>query len=136
MAEKPKNESQLVLESLLSQLQGLAEDIRRQVDTELARLQQAHEQAAQESCRLEALLSKATEQGNGASIAGQSPPEQSTCKKQASQTAAGAGADADPLAKHKPIYIMADEGLGPLEISQRTGKPLDQVQLILALRKK
>ena len=41
----------------------------------------------------------------------------------------------ETLPKHQEIYRLAEKGLEPLEISQRTGRTLGEVQVILALRK-
>ncbi len=41
----------------------------------------------------------------------------------------------ETLKKHQEIYSLAEKGLEPLEIAQRTGRTLGEVQVILALRK-
>ena len=35
---------------------------------------------------------------------------------------------------HGGVYRLADDGLGPVEIAQKLGKPIGEVELILALR--
>ena len=58
MTPGPKDNNLADLPALVSQLQELAEQIRCQVDSELARIEHARSQAASESARLEALLVK------------------------------------------------------------------------------
>ncbi|MCK4850838.1 MAG: hypothetical protein KAT11_05770 [Phycisphaerae bacterium] len=41
----------------------------------------------------------------------------------------------DRLEKHQEVYALAEQGLEPLEIAQRTDRTLGEIQVILALRK-
>ena len=110
MSAGKKNLKQVDLESTVSELHGLAEKIRRQVDQELARLEKARLLAAMESERLETLLAQ-TQPGPNP------PPRKSLTDK------------------HHHIYELAQQGLEPLEIAQQTGQSLGEIQLILALYK-
>ena len=110
MSASKKNHKQAGLESTVSELHGLAEEIHQQVDQELARLEKARLLAATESDRLEALLAQTQPAVD--------PPTKNSL--------------AD---KHHQIYKLAEQGLEPLEIAQQTGQSLGEIQLILALRK-
>ncbi len=110
MSTSKKNHKQADLASAVSELEGLAEKIRGQVDQELVRLEKARLLAATESERLEALLA-------------QTQPEPNPPLKES------------PNDKHRQIYELAEQGLEPLEIAQQTGESLGEIQLILALYK-
>ena len=107
---------------MMSQLQGLANTIRQQVNQELARLEQARLLAAQESARLEALLAKTHSNSN-------------PCSQDLQQVLGRSDGQAGLFDKHRQVYDLSGQGLAPLEIAQRTGQSLGEIQVILALRK-
>ena len=122
-SKKSKKQADLEsLESMVSQLQDLADQIHQQVDQELARLEQARLLAAQESDRLEALLAKTHSNSN--------PHSQDL-----QQVLGRSDGQAGLFDKHRQVYDLSSQGLAPLEIAQRTGQSLGQIQVILALRK-
>ncbi len=119
------------LPALVSQLQELADEIRRQVDRELARIDQARSQAASESARLEALLAKTKSAF---------PPDRQQTTNPLPEPPSHANTpqtqpNSDTIQKHQEIYSLCDQGVEPLQIAQRTARTLGEVQLILALRK-
>ena len=122
MTAAKKRKEQTDLASMVCRLQDLAEQIHRQVDQELARLEQARLLAAQESDRLEALLAKTHSNSN-------------PCSQDLQQVLGRSDGQAGLFDKHRQVYDLASQGLAPLEIAQRTGQSLGQIQLILALRK-
>ena len=81
-------------------------------------MDQARCLAARESARLAELLAK-VQSAFGPS---ESPTQQRPSKS-------------DALEKHQKAYALAEKGLEPLEIAQRIGRTLGEVQVILALRK-
>ena len=122
MTASKKSKKQADLPAMVSQLQDLAEQIHRQVDQELARLEQTRLLAAQESDRLEALLAKTHSNSN-------------PCSQDLQQVLGRSDGQAGLFDKHRQVYDLASQGLAPLEIAQRTGQSLGQIQVILALRK-
>ena len=131
MTAAKKRKEQTDLASMVCRLQDLAEQIHRQVDQELARLEQARLLAAQESDRLEALLAKTHSNSNPCSQDLQQVLGRPGFAGQASRSDGQAGL----FDKHRQVYDLSSQGLGPLEIAQRTGQSLGEIQVILALRK-
>ena len=122
MTAAKKSKEQTDPAAMVCRLQELAEQIHRQVDQELARLEQARLLAAQQSDRLEALLAKARSNSN-------------PCSRDLQQVLSRPDGQAGLFDKHRQVYDLASQGLAPLEIAQRTGQSLGQIQVILALRK-
>ena len=129
--DRKKDDREIDLPVLVSQLQQLAEKIRHQVDQELTRMEQARHSAAQESARLEELLAKTSSAFPGSRQDSQNSLPQAPCDSVAQQSQP----ISDTLKRHQETYSLAEKGLEPLEIAQRTGRTLGEIQVILALRK-
>jgi hypothetical protein len=97
----------------------LTEKLAHQLDVRAARLESLLEQADTRIATLEKLLA--------------AKPPAITIEPKLSP-APLAGLDAPPLA-HRDVYALADDGLSPVQIAQRTGKPTGQIELILQLRR-
>ena len=122
MKAAKKSKKQADLTAMVSELQDLAQKIRLQVDQEIVRLQQAQLLAAQESARLEALLVRMHSKSENFPQDSQPVPQAPDCRSAL-------------IDKHRRIYELSEQGLGPLEIAQQTGQSLGEIQVILALRK-
>ena len=112
-----KHNSEIDLPALVSQLDQLIDQIRHQVDHELARMQQARHLAARESARLEQLLAKTHSAFEPSGEDSQSSLPEAPSESPAPQTPSRS----DALEKHQEVYALAEKGLEPLEIAQRIG---------------
>ncbi len=131
MTPSRKDNSEIDLPALVSQLQQLAEKIHDQVEQELARVDQARRLATHESDRLEELLAKTQSAFPPSGQDSQSSLPQAPSDSPAQQTPS----KSDALEKHQEVYALAEKVLEPLEIAQQNGRTLGEVQVILALRK-
>ncbi len=131
MTPSRKDNREIDLPALVSQLEQLAEKIHDQVEQELARVDQARRLAVRESARLEELLAKTQSafgpSGEDSQSSLPEAPSESPAQQKPSKS--------DALEKHQEAYALAEKGLEPLEIAQRIGRTLGEVQVILALRK-
>jgi hypothetical protein len=103
---------------LRREMAELTQHMAQQLDSRAQRLEKLLDQANQRVATLESLLAQSP---RATTIIEPKPP-------------AATSLHAAPSA-HRDVYTLADEGLSPVEIAQRLGKPTGQVELILNLRK-
>lgn len=115
------------LEELMADAVELTNRLAAQLDNRAERLEQLMGEANAVAERLE----RAAERVDRSQPAGPRAPSQSPSR----------GVETSPEAidlpdrSHAEIYRLADEGLDPGQIAQRTGQPRGQVELVLALRR-
>ena len=115
-------------DELLIQLEEMARRINAQVDTKFAKLDRVVMDADDRLAKLEAALRRADRLAT---------VESSSTKSESS----GAGVQAAPACadhptdtRHAGVYDLADAGKSPVEIAERLGTPLGEVEVILNLR--
>ncbi len=112
------------VEEVMLELDQLSRQIHGRLDTKLVRLELLIRDADERIDRLARAVRSAD--GRAAvevTIGRESPHDPAHPMREA---------EPDP---HTTIHGLADDGLEPAEIAQKTGKPIGEVELILALRK-
>ena len=115
-------------DELLIQLEEMARRINAQVDTKFAKLDRVVMDADERLAKLEAALGRADRLAIESSASG-------GCESSgADAQAAPVLADHPTDTRHAGVYDLADAGKPPLEIAERLGMPLGEVEVILNLR--
>lgn len=127
-AMRGRSELHRSADELLIQLEEMARRINAQVDTKFAKLDRVVMDADERLARLEAALSRADRLAAVGSTSGQSE------SSDAGAQAAPARAEHPTDTRHAGVYDLADAGKSPVEIAERLGMPLGEVEVILNLR--
>ncbi len=99
----------------------------RQLTEELASILDAKSQ------HLEALIEQADQRL--ARLSSATKPDKPAASSMGQPAQAPAPPSSAPASPHAHIHALADEGLSPIDIARRTGKPTGTIELILSLRR-
>ena len=113
------------------QMHETARELSGQLDSKMGALQVLIAEADRASSRLEAALA------DSSAVAGQQDEETAKPDSTGEAEASALSAEtAPPEPNREQIYTLADYGYTAAEIARRTGNPIAEVELILALRKR
>ncbi len=124
------------LNELMVQLEELSRRINAQIDTKFARLEQSIADADRRIAALRVLIDAAKHVGTDAGESGprHAPEAASGDQPDAKAPVPGKTPPQPQDERYKAVYELADQGLSPVEISQRLGQRPGEVELILNIR--
>jgi hypothetical protein len=111
------------------EMHELARDLSAQLDSKMRVLQELLRASEEERARLEAALQRASGVAGNGDLRG---VEHDAAERDCPPTGIGKS-DGESL-RYEPIYALADEGYSCAAISEQTGHPIGEVELILSLR--
>jgi hypothetical protein len=111
------------------EMHELARDLSAQLDSKMRVLQELLRASEEERARLEAALHRASAVAGNGDLRG---VEREAADRERPQAGIG-NSDGEAL-RYGPIYALADEGYSCAAISEQTGHPIGEVELILSLR--
>ncbi|MFQ5422837.1 MAG: hypothetical protein ACE5F9_02535 [Phycisphaerae bacterium] len=118
------------------QLEELSRRINAQIDTKFARLEQSIADADRRIAALRVLIDAAKHSGTEAGGPGPGHASEAASGDQpgAQPPVPGKAPPQPQDERYRAVYELADQGLSPVEISQRLGQRAGEVELILNIR--
>ncbi|MFQ5590506.1 MAG: hypothetical protein ACE5HE_05015 [Phycisphaerae bacterium] len=122
------------VERVMLELDQLARQIHGRIDTRCAKLEAIIRDADDRIDRLSRLVRDLKGEPRLDITVGDGPSPRPSSKRETSSQSTTPGRD-DPEVRHAAVYRLADAGLSPQRIADKTGQTAGEVEFILALRR-
>ena len=145
LRKSDSNQVQVQVEQLMAELADLSRQINGQIDTRLAKLNALLDEADRTIARLEQTMgqppagpSTRPAPQSKSRIGSEPTPADNPQQKSKNLTAAKRvpGSQSEPDPQTQAILHMANQGRTAVSIAQHLGRPVGEIELILALKKK